>query len=313
MRRGARLHRKPRRVRPRGIDSLIALHKRLGEANGTEHERRADRILERRSRRDVGEAAGSDGCVARTDQRSRAESVYRSNAASECSTSAAAAAKRRCAWPHAAQRSTASTFPNRCSRALANARPRRVASATFVLGDAAVTRFDTNLRSCVLAFRRDVLQRPHRCVHEHPHRALRAGGKLCFVCWQPPQLNAWISAPFCVARPLLPPQPTLDPRAPGPFAFAEPDYVRADSHRRRLPRHRHRCTHDHADARARRRYGARNGLRSRPLEPLVGGNRSGAALARHRCGARTVAGRADGVRRLARRCRAGSSTRRLRF
>jgi SAM-dependent methyltransferase len=56
--------------------------------------------------------------------------------------------------------------------------------------------------------------------------ALRTGGKLCFVCWQPPQVNAWISAPFAVARPMLPPQPAVDPRAPGPFAFAEPDYVR---------------------------------------------------------------------------------------
>ncbi len=49
---------------------------------------------------------------------------------------------------------------------------------------------------------------------------------MCFVCWQLPQLNAWIATPFAAARPLLPPQPPLDPRAPGPFAFADPDYVR---------------------------------------------------------------------------------------
>src|SRR5262249_2652614 len=57
------------------------------------------------------------------------------------------------------------------------------------------------------------------------HAALHDDGRLCFVCWQPPQLNAWIAVPFGAAQPLLPPQPPVDPRAPGPFAFADPAYV----------------------------------------------------------------------------------------
>ncbi len=60
----------------------------------------------------------------------------------------------------------------------------------------------------------------------HLHGTLAADGRLCFVCWQAPQLNPWIMTPMAAARPLLAPQPTLDPHAPGPFAFAEPDYVR---------------------------------------------------------------------------------------
>ena len=99
------------------------------------------------------------------------------------------------------------------------------ASATFVLGDAAATHFEHDYHHVFSRFGVMFFADP-TAAFTNIRSALRAGGKLCFVCWQPPQLNAWISAPFGAARPLLPPQPTLDPRAPGPFAFAEPDYVR---------------------------------------------------------------------------------------
>jgi SAM-dependent methyltransferase len=99
------------------------------------------------------------------------------------------------------------------------------ASATFVLGDAAVTQFERVYDQVFSRFGVMFFSDP-TAAFSNIRTGLRSGGKLCFVCWQPPQLNAWISAPLAVARPMLPPQPTLDPRAPGPFAFAEPDYVR---------------------------------------------------------------------------------------
>jgi SAM-dependent methyltransferase len=111
---------------------------------------------------------------------------------------------------------------------LARARERATeshASATFVLGDAAEARFERVHDHVFSRFGVMFFADP-TAAFTNIRSALRSGGRLCFVCWQPPQLNAWISAPFAVARPLLPPQPTLDPRAPGPFAFAEPDYVR---------------------------------------------------------------------------------------
>ncbi len=57
--------------------------------------------------------------------------------------------------------------------------------------------------------------------------ALRPGGRLAFVCWRPLADNPWMGAPLAAARPLLPPMPPPDPLAPGPFAFADPDRVRA--------------------------------------------------------------------------------------
>lgn len=62
-------------------------------------------------------------------------------------------------------------------------------------------------------------------------RALKPGGRLAFACWRAPQENIWMSLPMQAVAPLLPPSeappPMLTPNAPGPFAFADPDRVRA--------------------------------------------------------------------------------------
>ena len=55
--------------------------------------------------------------------------------------------------------------------------------------------------------------------------ALSAQGRLVFVCWQPPGKNPWMSVAGRAIQPYLPPQETPDPRAPGPFAFADADWV----------------------------------------------------------------------------------------
>jgi ubiquinone/menaquinone biosynthesis C-methylase UbiE len=55
---------------------------------------------------------------------------------------------------------------------------------------------------------------------------LKPGGRLCFVCWQPPRRNLWMSTAGAAIQPFLPPpESPPDPRAPGPFAFADKDYL----------------------------------------------------------------------------------------
>jgi SAM-dependent methyltransferase len=55
--------------------------------------------------------------------------------------------------------------------------------------------------------------------------AARPGGRLCFACWAPLADNPqWLVPYEVVARRLGPPAPK-DPRAPGPLAFSDPDYV----------------------------------------------------------------------------------------
>lgn len=56
--------------------------------------------------------------------------------------------------------------------------------------------------------------------------SLKPEGRLTFVCWRPLAENAWQRVPLEAALPVLPPLPTGDPLAPGPFAFADPDRVR---------------------------------------------------------------------------------------
>jgi SAM-dependent methyltransferase len=57
--------------------------------------------------------------------------------------------------------------------------------------------------------------------------ATRPGGRLCFACWAALEENRHWLIPYEVAlRHLGPPAPK-PPRAPGPLAFAEPEYVRS--------------------------------------------------------------------------------------
>lgn len=57
--------------------------------------------------------------------------------------------------------------------------------------------------------------------------SLRAGGRMAFVCWRPLAENIWMRGPLEAALPLLPPLAPPDPRAPGPFAFADAGRLRS--------------------------------------------------------------------------------------
>jgi SAM-dependent methyltransferase len=62
----------------------------------------------------------------------------------------------------------------------------------------------------------------------HLRRALKDSGRLAFVCWQGPRENPWAIVPVMAARAALKLDgPPGDPYAPGPFAFGDPNRVRA--------------------------------------------------------------------------------------
>jgi SAM-dependent methyltransferase len=52
------------------------------------------------------------------------------------------------------------------------------------------------------------------------------GARLAFICWRAVKENEWASLPYSAAKPLLPEQPSVDPFAPGPFAFADAGRLR---------------------------------------------------------------------------------------
>jgi SAM-dependent methyltransferase len=62
----------------------------------------------------------------------------------------------------------------------------------------------------------------------HLRQSLRAGGRCVFVCWRAPRDNAWAMTPLSAARKAMGITPApADPHAPGPFAFADEERVRA--------------------------------------------------------------------------------------
>jgi SAM-dependent methyltransferase len=62
----------------------------------------------------------------------------------------------------------------------------------------------------------------------HLRGSLRVGGRFVFVCWRAPRDNAWAMTPLSAARAALGITPApADPNAPGPFAFADAERLRA--------------------------------------------------------------------------------------
>lgn len=57
------------------------------------------------------------------------------------------------------------------------------------------------------------------------HRALKPSGRLVFACWRRFDENGWAKLALAAAYGHVPRMPRMDPRDPGPFAFADPAYV----------------------------------------------------------------------------------------
>jgi SAM-dependent methyltransferase len=58
-------------------------------------------------------------------------------------------------------------------------------------------------------------------------RALRASGRLAFVCWQPLARNPWMLVPLAAAAKHVELPKPPPPGAPGPFAFGDPEHARS--------------------------------------------------------------------------------------
>jgi SAM-dependent methyltransferase len=59
-------------------------------------------------------------------------------------------------------------------------------------------------------------------------KGLAPAGRIAFACWRAMAENEWATIPMQAVLPLLPaPPPTPAPGAPGPFAFSDPERVRA--------------------------------------------------------------------------------------
>lgn len=107
----------------------------------------------------------------------------------------------------------------------AKARAIHLSNVDFISGDAGTKVLDTRKDLLVSRFGVMFFEDPVTAF-SNLHENMNSGGRLVFACWQAPPKNMWAMAPLQVAMPFFKEVPTPpDPRAPGPFAFADADYV----------------------------------------------------------------------------------------
>ena len=111
------------------------------------------------------------------------------------------------------------------TRARENARSSGTDNATFVEGDAQVHAFAAEFDAVISRFGVMFFADPV-AAFANIRAAIRPGGRLAFVCWQPLLANEWLVVPGAVMAEHIAPPDFGDPQAPGMFALSEPERTR---------------------------------------------------------------------------------------
>ncbi len=104
--------------------------------------------------------------------------------------------------------------------------PERAASLQFQRGDAAEMEFESEAFDLLFSRFGVMFFDQPQAAFANLHGAMASGAKLAFCCWQPPRDNAWVYLGLKAALQHVSPLENVDPEAPGPFAFADPERVR---------------------------------------------------------------------------------------
>ncbi len=112
-------------------------------------------------------------------------------------------------------------------RAVTRTKKEGVDNASYLLADAQAHRFaeepfDILISRIGMSFFSDTVS-----AFRNLAAAMRGGGRMSFVCWAGVAQNPWFNIPKKAAEARLGPMPAGDPRAPGPTAFQDIDYVKS--------------------------------------------------------------------------------------
>lgn len=109
--------------------------------------------------------------------------------------------------------------------ALAKERTKTLDTVDFMLSDASEMALETQRDLIISRFGIMFFADPISAF-SNLRRHVKDTGRMRFACWQSPMKNTWARAPLEAAMPFLnhPPTPP-EPHAPGPFAFADPNYM----------------------------------------------------------------------------------------
>ncbi len=111
------------------------------------------------------------------------------------------------------------------ARARARAMTDTASNITFECGDAQVLRFEAAAFDVVFSRFGVMFFDDPVAAFKNLRLALRSGGRIAFICWQPAEDNEWIRTAVEVVanHVLLPPPP--GPEEPGPLSFGNPERV----------------------------------------------------------------------------------------
>jgi SAM-dependent methyltransferase len=111
---------------------------------------------------------------------------------------------------------------------IARRRSERRSDAGFVEADAQTYRFEPSSFDAVFSRFGVMFFADPAAAFANIRKALKPSGRLAFVCWRTPAENPIMSLPMQAALAHVDaPPPPPEPGAPGPFAFADPQRVRA--------------------------------------------------------------------------------------
>jgi SAM-dependent methyltransferase len=112
-------------------------------------------------------------------------------------------------------------------RARSDARTADAGNVSFIEGDAQTSPFDPARFDAVISRFGVMFFDDPVAAFTNLRRAIKADGRLTFVCWQPMAANQWLLVPGAALAEHVPLPDLGSPHAPGMFAFSDPDRVRA--------------------------------------------------------------------------------------
>lgn len=98
-------------------------------------------------------------------------------------------------------------------------------NVAFDCGDAQVLRFEAAAFDLVFSRFGVMFFDDPVAAFRNLRRALKSGGRLAFICWQPAEANEWIKTSLEVVSRHVPLPAPPDPEEPGPLSFGDPQRV----------------------------------------------------------------------------------------
>ena len=106
----------------------------------------------------------------------------------------------------------------------ARARTANLDNVTFTVNDASTADYSAEHHLIFSRFGVMFFDDP-KAAFSNVRSALVSGGRMAFVCWQSPMKNPFMSVAGRAAQPFMPEPEPQDPRSPGPFAFADRQWI----------------------------------------------------------------------------------------